>query len=146
MPAPRRFHPVNAFPGPCRVSGSVLLALVLTACTTPTSTAPSAGVSSMSTRISFYAAGGQNPSQQQRDRYECFLESARAARFDPSAPQLPPPYRFSIVPSRTPITPSARPVENGPAPAGSGLALGERANRYRLLVRQCLMERGYGVR
>lgn len=144
MAVPRRFHLVNGLPATFRAAAGAVL-LVLTACTTPPSAAPAAGTSSQATRITFYAAGGQSAAQQQRDRYECFLESARAARFDPSTPQLPPQYRFSIVPSRTPITPPARPAEHRPAPADSGLPLGERAKRYRLLVRQCLEERGYGV-
>lgn len=147
MSMSHRTHPSRVSSRPCRAgSGDVLLALVLALCITSPTAAATPEAPPEPNRIYFHAATGQNLAQQGRDRYECFLESARAARFNPSALHLPPPYRVSIVPSRSPITPAERPNDALPGETSGGLALGERANRYRLLVRQCLMKRGYAVR
>ena len=97
-------------------------------------------------QIVFHPTAGQNGDQQARDRYECFLSSARQARFDPSQPQLPAAYRFTIVASPTPLPNiTAQTDDTTPTPTASA-DLGQRAAHYRQLVRHCLVRRGYGVR
>jgi len=146
MSMPHRTLPSRVSSRPCRAGSGGLLALVLAVCITLPTAAATPETSSEANRIYFHATAGQSLARQDRDRYECFLESARAARFNPGALHLPPPYRVSIVPSRSPIAPVGSPDYTLSAEASDGLPLGERANRYRRLVRQCLMRRGYAVR
>ncbi len=50
------------------------------------------------TQVYFYPTKGQNPAQQDRDRYECYIWASQQTGFDPSLPQLPPHQRMEVVP------------------------------------------------
>ena len=51
------------------------------------------------TQIFFYPNKGQDASQQDRDRYECYLWAVDQTGFDPSIPQLAPHQKVEVVPS-----------------------------------------------
>lgn len=51
------------------------------------------------TQIFFYPNKGQDASQQDRDRYECYLWAMDKTGFDPSIPQLAPHQKVEVVPS-----------------------------------------------
>jgi hypothetical protein len=54
-------------------------------------------------QVYFYPRQGQSPERQDRDRYECYRWAVRQSRFDPSGPQVAPPQRVQVVPTRPPV-------------------------------------------
>ncbi len=54
------------------------------------------------TRVYFYPTAGQNPAQQDRDRYECHLWAVKHSGFDPSLPLPAPAPRVEVIPSPPP--------------------------------------------
>lgn len=54
------------------------------------------------TKVYFYPLQGQNDSQQDRDRYECYSWAVRQTGFDPSRHEAPVEQRAAVVPSRSP--------------------------------------------
>jgi hydroxyethylthiazole kinase-like sugar kinase family protein len=71
----------------------------------PTAAAPAAPVATAplaSTEVIFYPNAGQSATQQDRDRYECYLWSVRQSGFDPSQAYLEPPQRIVVQPANPP--------------------------------------------
>jgi hypothetical protein len=54
-------------------------------------------------KLFFYPRHGQSPERQDRDRYECYRWAVRQSRFDPGRPQVAPPQRVRVVPTRPPV-------------------------------------------
>jgi hypothetical protein len=54
-------------------------------------------------QLYFYPKHGQSPERQDRDRFECYRWAVRQSRFDPSRPQVAPPQRLHVVPTRPPV-------------------------------------------
>ena len=50
------------------------------------------------TQIFFYPNKGQDATQQDRDRYECYLWAVKQTGFDPSMPQLAPHQKVEVLP------------------------------------------------
>ena len=132
--------------GRLRVSTALLAGLLFAAGHSVHAEPPAGTAAASPSQIAFYPTTGQNRDQQERDRYECFLAAARQARFDPSVPQLPAAYRFSIVASPTPLQNTAAQTGDAAPTLTTGADLGQRAANYRQRVRHCLVQRGYGVR
>jgi hypothetical protein len=55
-------------------------------------------------KLYFYPRHGQSPERQDRDRYECYRWAVEQTRFDPSRPQVAPPQRVRVVPTRPPVS------------------------------------------
>jgi len=54
------------------------------------------------TQVYFYPTKGQSATQQDRDRYECYLWARQQTGFDPSAPVLAPHQRVQVIPTTPP--------------------------------------------
>jgi hypothetical protein len=76
--------------------------------------------------IYFYPAKGQSPEQQDRDRYDCYLWARDQTGFEPSAPNLAPHHKLSVVADRPPGTDTAVGAVTG---AVLGAAVSSRGNR-----------------
>jgi len=89
-------------------------------------------------QIYFYPRQGQSPERQDRDRYECYRWAVRHSRFDPSRPQVAPPQRVHVVPTRPPVadtfTGAATGALIGSAVtwSGEGAAIGARPSKRKL--------------
>jgi hypothetical protein len=98
----------------------VFAVLALGACATPphAATTPAAASPVLpSTQVYFYPTRGQSVSQQDRDRYECYLWARKQTGFDPSLPQLAPHQRLEI----NPMPPAGQDIAVG---AATGAVLG----------------------
>jgi hypothetical protein len=80
----------------------LLSALLMTSCASPVSHQQvqvfEPVEQQLSTEIYFYPNHGQSPTQQDRDRYECYLWAVQQSGFDPSSPQLAPHQRVVVEP------------------------------------------------
>ena len=77
----------------------------LTACVTVPESRPAASQlppPAEPTKVYFYPLQGQNETQQDRDRYECFSWATRQTGFDPSRHAAPEEQRAAVVPARSP--------------------------------------------
>jgi len=77
----------------------VMLAVLMTGCSPSTysvQSKPVNAVSLPSTQIYFYPLHGQNESQQDRDRYECYLWAVKQSGFDPNQAYLAPHQRVEV--------------------------------------------------
>lgn len=94
-------------------------ALMLAACAAPppTPVEPAPATPPPSTEIYFYPTKGQSATQQERDRYECYLWAKKQTGFDPSAPGLAPHQRVRV-------TPAAPPGRDTAAGAVTGAVIG----------------------
>jgi hypothetical protein len=54
------------------------------------------------TEVIFYPSAGQSESQQDRDRYECYLWAVKQSGFNPSQVNLEPPQRVVVRPAQPP--------------------------------------------
>jgi outer membrane biogenesis lipoprotein LolB len=83
---------------------AMFAALTLAACASqpPASTEPTPVTPPPSTEIYFYPTKGQSATQQERDRYECYLWAKKQTGFDPSAPGLAPHQRVRVIPTAPP--------------------------------------------
>jgi|GEM_PF-224614 len=77
-------------------------------------------------KIYFYPAQGQSPEQQDRDRYDCYLWAKGQTGFEPSAANLAPHHKLSVVADRPPGTDTAVGAITG---AVLGAAVSSRGNR-----------------
>ncbi|MGD8784637.1 MAG: glycine zipper 2TM domain-containing protein [Thioalkalispiraceae bacterium] len=102
----------------------ITMAGLVTTCSTPTYTVQKRATPPPplpSTEIYFYPARGQTPSQQERDRYECYLWAVKQSGFDPGQAQLAPHQRVEVKPAPEPGTDTAVGAFSG-AVIGSMLA------------------------
>lgn len=79
----------------------------LAACVAPhiTRIAPNiAPAPALPTQVYFYPLHDQNPAQQDRDRYQCYLWAKEKTGFDPSGPQLAPHQRLQVISEPAPGT------------------------------------------
>lgn len=76
--------------------------------------------------IYFYPAEGQSPTQQDRDRYICYLWARDQTGFEPGAPYLAPHHKVSVVADPPPGTDTAAGAITG---AIMGAAVSSRGNR-----------------
>ena len=83
---------------------AVFTALALAACAAapPAPVEPAPATPPPSTEIYFYPTKGQSATQQERDRYECYLWAKKQTGFDPSAPGLAPHQRVRVIPTAPP--------------------------------------------
>jgi hypothetical protein len=58
-------------------------------------------------KVYFYPNRGQSQEQQGRDSYECYLWAVNQTGFDPSAPNLAPHHKLTVVADRPPGTDTA---------------------------------------
>lgn len=91
---------------------------------------PAASTPLPTTTVYFYPTKGQSSSQQDRDRYECYLWAKKQSGFDPGQAQLAPHQRIEV-------TPTAAPGSDTAAGAVTGAIVGSMMSDHH--------DRGFGL-
>lgn len=117
-----------------RTALALLLGGLLAGCAqTPPRYASTPAAPAPSTRVYFYPLRGQSPTQQDRDKYECYLWAKQETGFDPADPRVPSIRRVEVVPSPPPGSDAVAgavagavigAIAGSPRHAGEGVAVG----------------------